>query len=74
MGPPLHVCVVSLQRRRIAFRLAEYPEWVSGFGLPLEDGFGYPKHCAGRILRLGHAVGDSPLLTQKDPYNTWSPS
>ena len=56
-GPPLHVCVVSLRRRRNAFRIAEYPECVRGFGLPLEDGFGYLKHCVGRILCLGHILG-----------------
>ena len=46
-------------KRRFAFRIAEDPEWVSGFGPPLEDGFGTKNTVQNVFLRLGHAVGDS---------------
>jgi len=41
-----HLCVVSLPRCSFAFRIAQYSEWVSGLGVPLEECFGDLKHCA----------------------------
>ena len=63
-GPPPN-CVVGGRERIFAFRLPEYAKWVLWMHLPLEAVFATYKHCAGCILRLGHAL---PMLLETALY------